>query len=733
MKKALLLVASLCAWGTATAQGIYQFADPGFEQYTASGQEPGNGWNSFNSAEGSVSGLGKRFSPMPQSVTPGANGSSRAVQIFSKNAVLAKANGNLTTGMINMGSTTPADAANYNFTKREDAAHRLEFAGRPDSVVFYAKFQSGGSPNGRGQFILHDDGCDYRDPEIDDQRGSRIGIATALIPASGDWVRYAAAFSYDKAQTATQYLLASFTTNPTPGGSQNDYLTIDDIRFVYCHELTALSYDGQSLDLTAAATANGVSMDGTAYSADKLTYTVKGAGATVETTFDEAAGKLRLTVQGNDFSVNPDSRTEYVITFGSGTTEPDPEVKQPGAPIASPEALDLKKTYVLYNPTFTAYAVSNPGKSEENVWVAGMQSGDEQHRVSDDSYSLAPDFAAPASAWMVIPFEGKYYLYNMGAKKFLTVPSQGENPAICKFTEMPAAVSLTVLSEGRFALNVTGEDQAFMCAAPQLSYPLSIWTSDDAGSCWQLMENPNVEADKEVPGLVDPSLVPALGDLLMNLDDASVEATYAVFNPAFTAYLSYSEQYSAADGYLWSLEMTGDDGHPLYTDNYAAEMDVHSPDAAWMVLSKDGSYYIYNVGCKKFLSTPGYTDRTQPARFSDAPVALTAEAVGEGMYALTATGHNLDYLCAAPQNEPCPLSTWSKDDSGAAWCFILNPNVEADAEVLDILNDQTGIQNAASTPRRTAVYTLDGRCLGTPQGRLPKGVYIKGGRKVVVR
>ena len=62
--------------------------------------------------------------------------------------------------------------------------------------------------NGRGQFILHDGDVDYRDPEVSNQEGNRIGKASVLIPASTEWVQYTGEFTYDKAQTDVQHLLA---------------------------------------------------------------------------------------------------------------------------------------------------------------------------------------------------------------------------------------------------------------------------------------------------------------------------------------------------------------------------------------------------------------------------------------------------------------------------------------------------------------------------------------------
>ena len=80
MKKHVLVTMAFSLGLTAMAQGIYQFEDPGFESYTSTGSEPGYGWNSFNSATGSVAGLGKGSSPKPELIKPGANGTGRFSQ-----------------------------------------------------------------------------------------------------------------------------------------------------------------------------------------------------------------------------------------------------------------------------------------------------------------------------------------------------------------------------------------------------------------------------------------------------------------------------------------------------------------------------------------------------------------------------------------------------------------------------------------------------------------------------
>lgn len=312
----LLVLGSLAL--TAQAQGNYQIPNSDFESWS-SNSELSSTWHSFSSAVGQWSSQ-KGNSPQPSKVD-GYKGS--AVQLYSKwIGVLfwgANANGNLTTGIINMGSTDAANSENHNFSDIDNASGCLEFAGRPDSVVFYAKFSSGGSPNGRVQLILHDE-VEYRDPEIDSQSGNRVGKAAVLIPVSTDWVRYSGAFTYDKETPSTQYLLASMTTNPTPGGSAGDYLTVDELELIYNHSLTDISYGGSPI---ADFDENTLTYDLSymEYNEEYLTYTVKGAGATVETSYNKLTGLLTITVKGNNYEVDNTSVTTYTVQF----KEPEPE------------------------------------------------------------------------------------------------------------------------------------------------------------------------------------------------------------------------------------------------------------------------------------------------------------------------------------------------------------------------------------------------------------------------
>lgn len=323
MKKIFTLIVCAAVSAASFAQ-VYQFGDPGFEGTWSSSDEPGNGWTSFSSADASslgfIASIAKNQSPKPSEVA-GYNSES-AVKIYSKSIMGANANGNLTTGQIHMGSSTPSDASNYNVSKIDDASHSLQFAGRPDAFSFYAKFVSGGSPNGRANFILHD-ACEYQDPEIATQSDNRVGKAVVLIPATSDWTRFEGTFTYDKETHATQYLLATFTTNPTPGGSANDELYIDDVYFIYYNTLASLEYQGATMNFSEDKTEYDLSA--TLYDADKLSYTVKGAGATATHSYDADSKLLTITVKGNDYAVNSSNVKVYTVQFGEDTA-PEPGV-----------------------------------------------------------------------------------------------------------------------------------------------------------------------------------------------------------------------------------------------------------------------------------------------------------------------------------------------------------------------------------------------------------------------
>lgn len=314
---------------SASAQGVYQFKDPGFENWKST-NEPGNGWNSFESAEnngiGNLFNTGKNASPKPTQETAAPHSGSKSLKIYSKTPFVGKkANGNITTGVIMMGSPNPVsdyngERKNHNKTMRSKDGGYMLFDGTPDKISFYAKFKSGGSQNGSGRFILHGD-VDYRDPDkqsngeyFPDMKENLIGEATILVPATTDWTYFESDFTYYQSKPTKQYLLASLTTNPNPGESSGDELYVDDIQFIYYHGLSSLSYNNVKLAGFSEDKLN-YDLSTEEYDETKVAYEIHGRGASAEKVYNKKTGVLTINVKGNDYAANESSITTYTIQF----------------------------------------------------------------------------------------------------------------------------------------------------------------------------------------------------------------------------------------------------------------------------------------------------------------------------------------------------------------------------------------------------------------------------------
>ena len=167
------------------------------------------------------------------------------------------------------------------------------------------------------------------------------------------------------------------------------------------------------------------------------------------------------------------------------------------AQITSMDEVSTDKAYTICNPFYTTYAVYNAEKSTSLVWAAGMTSSDKN--IADQSYITPLNPADPSSSWMIVQYNGEWYVYNLGAKKFLAVghtPNQSAS-ASAKLQDTPVAIEFTSNGNGGFHLLSHAGQLHYLCAAPQLTYPISIWSNDDNGATWQIEENPQVEADYE--------------------------------------------------------------------------------------------------------------------------------------------------------------------------------------------------------------------------------------------
>lgn len=295
-------------------EAVYQIPNSDFNNWGETALA--EGWNSFESAAGAFASFAS-MSPMPEKID-GVEGN--GVRLKSKDLWVAYANGNMTTGRINMGNANAADASNFNFTDRTDANANLPFAGEPDAFEVYARFtpgtakEEGTELQGRVQIILHGDAA-YHDPELSELGAEKIASASVLIPATAEWTKFTGEFSYTGNESDKRYILASATTNPVPGASKDDQLDLDNLKLVYYHALKNLTFDGAQIEGFSSDKLNyTVEIDGDAKeAAEKIGYEVKGRGAIVTTVPSD--NELAINVFGNDYLENENSFTTYTVTF----------------------------------------------------------------------------------------------------------------------------------------------------------------------------------------------------------------------------------------------------------------------------------------------------------------------------------------------------------------------------------------------------------------------------------
>ena len=232
MKKTLLIAFSLTS---IFSFGQGQIGNSDMESWEAvAGSEEPNNWNSFLTASGGFATFASNQIEQSPDVRPGSAGS-KSCKIWSKSTFGVIANGNVTLGQINMGSTTPSNASNHNKSITSNSLHSETLTDSPDSIVFWTKFTPvSGSGNARMKATLHDS-FDYQDPE--DAASATHVVATAIMNypnTNGSWVRFAVPFDYSGPVSVNTHILVTFTTNETPGGgSGNDEVLIDDVELIY--------------------------------------------------------------------------------------------------------------------------------------------------------------------------------------------------------------------------------------------------------------------------------------------------------------------------------------------------------------------------------------------------------------------------------------------------------------------------------------------------------------------
>lgn len=233
MKKIILFSAFSLVSSSLIAQTQIGNSDMELWESVASDFEPNN-WNSFLSAAGTWAWAASNQIEQSSNARPMSSGTS-SCRIWSRDAFGIVANGNVTTGQIEMGSTTPTSSNNYNHTVTGNPDMSEAMPDQPDSIVFWANFTPNGhSENARMKASIHTD-YDYRDPEDAGSSAELVASAVSNYAPTNGWQRISVPFDYSAGPaTAQAYILVTFTTNEVAGGgAADDEVLIDDIELIY--------------------------------------------------------------------------------------------------------------------------------------------------------------------------------------------------------------------------------------------------------------------------------------------------------------------------------------------------------------------------------------------------------------------------------------------------------------------------------------------------------------------
>lgn len=307
--------------------GGYQIENSGFENFhTATyvdgknkytSDEP-NAWHSFNSgiATGSLSLLTKYAlqngnTSVSDDVRPGSTGT-KSVAIKSSIVMgFQPANGTMTTGRLQAGSTTATDAANCSFldmsstdTDGNGDPFYTVLNGRPDALSVWVKYKQGQVneqyPYATVSAVITD-GTRYQDPE--DKAYTNV-VAKAqdktIESKEFEWQNLVIPFdytSYASNDAQAKALLVTISTNAQPGVGSNDaenpdMIIVDDISLVYNSHLASLKVKGTEVE---------------GFDKNVLSYDLKGEGAVsvddIEAVSDGQGAYVTKTIEGTDKGV----------------------------------------------------------------------------------------------------------------------------------------------------------------------------------------------------------------------------------------------------------------------------------------------------------------------------------------------------------------------------------------------------------------------------------------------
>ena len=298
------------------AEELGQLPNAGFENFhAASGTKEPNGWHSFKTCTGSLSGTaGKANNTFIESTEK--HSGTNCVKVQS--AILLytiPANGTMTTGRLHAGNMSAANTANNSTLDFSDKGTDGNgdpfypiFTTKPDAMTVWVKFKGNVKehPYATVKAILAND--KVQDPEKDDYKKNVIArAANAQIKSNNfAWQELNIPFKYENKNTP-KGMLVTISTNREAGKASSDknnldVIYVDDIAMIYNSGLKSAQY--KNTNLSFADNKAAIEIEGKANEAD-FSIASGGEGAytsKVLKTNEGETGKstLYITITSND-------------------------------------------------------------------------------------------------------------------------------------------------------------------------------------------------------------------------------------------------------------------------------------------------------------------------------------------------------------------------------------------------------------------------------------------------
>lgn len=279
----------------------FQLPNSDLEAWTNNNGEPDR-WHGFKTATGTWASFSPAKLAQSEDVHEGSTGQYCAV-VTAKSAFTSIANGTMTNGRLNAGSTSATNVANHASTSEgygDD--YYMPLYAKPDQFKVWLKYTQGttNANNKANVSVKTFDGTYYQEPVDKTYTNLSGGVLNGEIAAC-DWTQFTFPIDYDSYASnnaETKAIFVTFSTNANPGqGSEDDKVYIDDMELVYLGAITYLRYQGTTIEGWDPAVTTYSMEIAAEPNLDDFTADIEGASAVLTKSIEQNAdGSYRIAI-----------------------------------------------------------------------------------------------------------------------------------------------------------------------------------------------------------------------------------------------------------------------------------------------------------------------------------------------------------------------------------------------------------------------------------------------------